>query len=179
MSNPIVLVLMNLLTNPIVLGAIIFFIVCLVKSGKKKPAEPAHADIVDAAEPEIQPETKTETVVSTYSGGPAKIFVNGGLPASGNVMGTLYVDGKRLELKYTDAPIEISVASGKHHIVIEGGHYGDARVDRTVDFGVTDVLTVDMPGGDDADVIRHQMVSYSEYSRAVRDCGFTVTRKSL
>lgn len=175
MNNPIVLVLMNLLTNPIVLGAIIFFIVFLVKSGKKKTEEPVQEDIVDAAEPE----SRTETTVSSYSGGTAKIFVNGGAPASGNQMGTLYVDGKSLSLRYTDAPIEISVSSGKHHIVIEGGRYGDARVDRTVDFGVTDVLTVDMPGGDDADVIRHQMIGYGEYSRAVRDCGFTVTRKHL
>ena len=175
MNNPIIMVLLNLLTNPIVLAAIVFGIVFLIKSGKKKSAEPAQEDIVDAAEPE----TKTETSVSTYSGGPAKIFVNGGAPASGNVMGTLYVDGKSLSLRYTDAPIEISVSSGKHHIVIEGGLYGDARLDRTVDFGSNNVLTVDMPGGDDADVIRHQMISYAEYSRAVRDCGFTVTRKSL
>lgn len=176
MNNPIVLVLLNLLTNPIILAAIVFGIVFLIKSGKKKPENPTQEeDIVDAAEPE----TQTETAVSSYSGGTAKIFVNGGAPASGNQMGTLYVDGKSLSLRYTDAPIEIFVSSGKHHIVIEGGRYGDARVDRTVDFGAADVLTVDMPGGDDADVIRHQMIGYAEYSRAVRDCGFTVTRKYL
>ena len=145
----------------------------MIKSRKKKPK--AEQDVVDAA----QPETKTESAVSSYSGGTAKIFVNGGAPASGNEMGKLYVDGKSLILKYTDAPIEVSVSSGKHHIVIEGGQYGDARVDRTVDFGVSNVLTVDMPGEDDADLIRHQMISYSEYSQAVRDCGFTVTRKYL
>ncbi len=176
MNNPIVLVLLNLLTNPIVLAAIVFGIVFLIKSGRKKPEnEPQEQDVVDAAEPEA----KTETAVSGYSGGTAKIFVNGGAPASGNEMGKLYVDGKSLVLRYTDAPIEVSVSSGRHHIVIEGGLYGDARVDRTFDFGVTDVLTVDMPGGDDADLIRHQMIGYAEYSRAVRDCGFTVTRKYL
>ena len=176
MNNPIVLVLLNLLTNPNVLAALVFGIVFLIKSGKKKSESTGtEKEIVDAAEPE----TKTETAVSSYSGGPAKIFVNGGAPASGNVMGTLYVDGKSLSLRYTDAPIEISVSSGKHHIVIEGGLCGDARLDRTVDFGSNNVLTVDMPGEDDADLIRHQMISYSEYSRAVRDCGFRVTRKYL
>ena len=173
MKNPIVMVLLNLLTNPIVLGAIVLGIVFLVKSGKKKPENTPAQDVVDAEAPEV----KTESY--SYSGGPAKIFVNGGLPASGNEMGKLYVDGKSLSLKYTDAPIEISVSSGRHHIVIEGGHYGDARVDRMVDFGANDVLTVDMPGGDDADLIRHQMIGYAEYSRALRESGFRVTRKTL
>ena len=109
----------------------------------------------------------------------AKIFINGGAPASGNEMGRISVDGKRLALLYTDAPIEISVSAGRHHIIIEGGHYGDARVDRAVDFGTSNVLTVDMPGGDDDDLIRHQMISYTEYSQAVRDCGFRVTKKYL
>lgn len=152
---------------------------------KKKPAQtaaPTAAEPPAAEVPKPAAPTTTTTTATTSgysSGGPAKIFVNGGAPASGNEMGRIYVDGKSLSLRYTDAPIEISVSSGRHHIVIEGGHYGDARVDRMVDFDSNDVLTVDMPGGDDADLIRHQMIGYVEYSRAIRESGFRVTRKSL
>ena len=165
----------------IILAAIVVVVLAIIFR-KKKPAQtvaPTVAEQPVAEPPKVATTTTATTTSSGYRSGLAKIFVNGGLPASGNEMGKLYVDGRSLVLKYTDAPIEISVSSGRHHIVIEGGHYGDARVDRTVDFGTSDVLTVDMPGGDDADLIRHQMISYSEYSRALRDGGFRVTRKTL
>ncbi len=77
-------------------------------------------------------------------------------------------------------PIEIAIESGKHYVIIEGGQRGDARIDRGIDFGANDVLTVDMPGfRDDKDVIRFQIISQAEYRRALTDCRFTVTRKAL
>lgn len=120
----------------------------------------------------------TPKTTSSYSG-TTKIFVNGGMPSSGNTMGKIIVDGKSLSLLYTDAPIEITIPAGSHHIVVEGGIFGDARIDRVIQLGASDVWTVDLPGGNDDDVIRHQKISYSEYRRALSDAGFTVTKKHL
>lgn len=115
---------------------------------------------------------------SSSSGGTAAIFINGGAP-SGNKMGTISVDGRSLDILYTEAPLEITIPTGRHHVVVEGGVQGDARIDRYIDFGVLDVWTVDMPGRNDVDVIRHQMIDYSEYRRALSDSGFHVTKKQL
>lgn len=116
---------------------------------------------------------------SSVSGGTSTIFINGGAPASGNTMGKLSVDGNSMTLLYSELPLEISISSGRHHIVVEGGTYGDARIDRFIDFGALDVWTVDLPGRNDADVIRHQMISFSEYRNALSTSGFHVTRKQL
>ena len=89
------------------------------------------------------------------------------------------VDGNSMSILYTEAPLEITIAEGNHHIVVEGGRYGDARIDRNINFDILDVWTVDMPGADDADVIRHQMISSSEYRSALSSSGFRVTRKTL
>ena len=176
MNNPIVAILFNLLMNPIVWGGIILLIVFLVKSKKSKTDDVQ----TDASVPETQNEAPTASAdsASSYSG-TSKIFVNGGMPSSGNTMGKITVDGKSLSLLYTDAPIEITIPAGSHHIVVEGGVYGDARIDRVMELGASDVWTVDMPGGDDEDVIRHQKISYSEYRKALSDSGFTVTRKQI
>lgn len=116
---------------------------------------------------------------SSGSRGTATIFINGGAPASGNAMGKISVDGNSLSVLYSEVPVEITIPTGRHHVVVEGGRYGDARIDRYIDFDVLDVWTVDMPGRNDADVIRHQMIGYSEYRRALSDSGFRVTRKQL
>ncbi len=108
----------------------------------------------------------------------SKIFINGGAP-SGNEMGTISVDGRALSLLYSDAPIEITVLTGRHHVVVEGGVYGNARIDRYIDFGPSDVWTVDMPGANDPDVIRHQMISSYEYKKALSDAGYSVTKVQL
>ena len=94
-------------------------------------------------------------------------------------MGKISVDGNSMSVLYTDAPVEITISAGRHHVVVEGGVYGDACIDRYIDFDILDVWTVDLPGGDDADVIRHQMISSAEYRRALSDSGFRVTRKHL
>ena len=116
---------------------------------------------------------------SSGSGGTSTIFINGGAPASGNTMGKISVDGNSLTILYSEAPVEITISTGRHHVIVEGGIYGDARIDRFIDFGSLDVWTVDMPGGNDADVIRHQMIGYSEYRRALSDSNFHVTKKQL
>ncbi len=122
--------------------------------------------------------SSSSSSTSSYRG-TAKIFINGGAPASGNVMGRISVDGNSMSILYTEAPLEITIAEGNHHIVVEGGRYGDARIDRNINFDILDVWTVDMPGADDADVIRHQMISSSEYRSALSSSGFRVTRKTL
>lgn len=114
----------------------------------------------------------------TRNNGFSKIFINGGAP-SGNEMGTISVDGRSFSLLYSDAPIEITVLTGRRHVVVEGGVYGDARIDRYIDFGPDDVWTVDMPGANDADVIRHQMISSYEYKKALSDAGYSVTKVQL
>lgn len=133
-------------------------------------------------------DTQVVPVRTTYSETPrtnsrvdstSTIFINGGAPASGNNMGTITVDGKTLTVRFTEAPLEITITAGKHHVVVEGGVYGDARIDRTIDFGPYDVWTVDLPGANDADVIRHQMIGYSEYKRALTDSNFNVTKREL
>ncbi len=111
------------------------------------------------------------------SAGTSKIFVNGGAPLSGNKMGRITVDGKSLSLLYTDAPIEITLPAGRHHVVVEGGVAGDARIDRYIELDASDVWTIDMPGAGDADVIRHQIIDFSEYRSALSMSGFSVTRK--
>ena len=143
------------------------------------PTAPAPKAKTPAPAPAAEPQPARPAATPSSYKPTSKIFVNGGQPASGNIMGTLYVDGKALPLRYTDAPIEISVSAGRHHIVVEGGIYGDARIDRIMDLGVTDVWTVDMPGGNDADVIRHQLISSSEYRSALSQAGYRPTRKSL
>lgn len=174
MTNPIITVLLTLLTNPIVIGGIVLLIVFLIKGAKKNN----DADSAPAAT-EAPAARSSSSSSSSSSGGNSQIFINGGAPASSDVMGKISVDGKELTLLYTDAPIEITIPAGRHHVVVEGGHYGDARIDRSIDFGVLDVWTVDMPGADDDDLIRHQMISYSEYRSALSSSGFTVTRKRL
>lgn len=171
MSNPIIMVLLNLLTNPIVIGGIVLLIVFIVKGARNKGAD------ADAAPAE--PVASATPASSSSSGGTSTIFINGGAPSSGNTMGKISVDGKSLSVLYTDAPVEITIPTGRHHVVVEGGVYGDARIDRFIDFGVLDVWTVDLPGGDDDDLIRHQMISYSEYRRALSDAGYRVTKKHL
>lgn len=133
-----------------------------------------------AATPAPAPVRETAESDDTYSSPrTSTIFVNGGAPASGNIMGTVTVDGKSVTVRYTDAPVEITIPAGEHHVVVEGGVHGDARIDRRIDFGVLDVWTVDLPGGGDADVIRHQMIDYSTYKQALRDSDFHVTKRSL
>lgn len=173
MNNPIIAVLLNLLTNPIVVGGIVLLIVFLIKGLKKNN----NVQTEDSAT-KTQAYTSATSSATSYSG-TSKIFVNGGKPLSGSKMGTLSVDGKSISLYYTDAPIEITIPTGRHHIVVEGGVAGDARIDRFIEFGVLDVWTVDMPGGNDADVIRHQMISSSEYRRALSDAGFHVTKRHI
>lgn len=157
-----------------VIGAIIAVIVLIVKKIKGKPASNSESE----PETPSAPPTPSPAAFSrpTASAPTAKIFINGGRPA-GALMGKLYVDGKLISLLYSEAPIEVSLSKREHHIVVEGGVYGDARIDRTVDFGELEVLVVDMPGADDDDVIRHQRISLSEYNRALRENGFSVTRK--
>ncbi|MBQ2938811.1 MAG: hypothetical protein IJE00_00415 [Clostridia bacterium] len=135
--------------------------------------------------------TETPTVTTNYtpsyssspssssSGGTAKIFVNGGSPFSGDKMGKIAVDGRSMNVYYSDLPLEITIPAGRRHVVVEGGLYGDARIDRYIDFDVLDVWTVDLPGSGDADVIRHQMIGYSEYRSALSSAGFSPTRRSL
>ncbi len=123
--------------------------------------------------------TPSDAPVSSVSGGTSTIFINGGAPASGNVMGKISVDGNSLSVLYSENPLEISISAGRHHVVVEGGTYGDARIDRFIDFGALDVWTVDLPGKNDTDVIRHQMISFSEYRSALNSSGFRVTRKQL
>ncbi|MBQ8797913.1 MAG: hypothetical protein IJZ56_06955 [Oscillospiraceae bacterium] len=123
--------------------------------------------------------SSSEVSSSSGSGGTSTIFINGGTPLSGNTMGKITVDGQSLTVRYTDLPLEIAIPTGRHHIIVEGGVHGDARIDRFMDFGALDVWTVDLPGGNDADVIRHQMIGFSEYRRALSNSGFNVTRKQL
>ncbi len=159
-----------ILTIAVICGVIALPVILLVKrKNKNVPNVPAM-------------ERQTETSATSYtatSAGTSKIFVNGGAPSSGNKMGTLTVDGKSLSLLYTDAPIEITVPAGRHHVVVEGGIVGDARIDRVIELGILDVWTIDMPGAGDADVIRHQKIGISEYRRALSEAGFRVTEKSL
>ncbi|MBE6903204.1 MAG: hypothetical protein E7480_01180 [Ruminococcaceae bacterium] len=172
MSNPFIL-LFRILLPVAIIGGVIFLIVFLIKGAKKKGSDTNYVSLSHT-------ETSTTTTTSTSSSysGTSKIFINGGAP-SGNTMGKISVDGKSLSVLYTDAPIEITIPTGRHHVVVEGGVYGDARIDRYIDFGVLDVWTVDLPGRDDADVIRHQMISSSEYRRALSDSGYHVTKKYL
>lgn len=154
----------------VICGVIALLVILLIKrKNKNVPTVPAM---------ERQTETSTPSYTAT-SAGTSIIFVNGGAPSSGNKMGTLTVDGKSLSLFYIDAPIEITVSAGRHHIVVEGGIAGDARIDRVIELGVLDVWTIDMPGAGDADVIRHQKIGFSEYRRALSEAGFHVTRKSI
>lgn len=187
MLEAIIYVLLNLLMNPIVWGGIILLIFFLVK-GRKKTSEPDNTDI-ETLDEEETPEESDPTPVnsqpepskpaeSSYTG-TSKIFVNGGAPASGSKMGKVSVDGTPVYIYYNEAPVEITISAGRHHVVVEGGVYGDARIDRFIDFGVTDVWTVDLPGGDDADVIRHQMISTSEYRSALSTSGFQVTKRRI
>lgn len=168
MENPILTVLLMLFGNPFGIAILIILIVLLVKTiiraFKKKPAEDEQLE---------------EAPKAVNYDGPAKIFINGGAPAYGDVMGKITVDGKSMELLYSEAPIEITFKAGKRNVVIEGGLVGDARIDRVIDFAAYDVLTVDMPGDGDRDLIRHQMIGYYEYSKALSDCGYHVTRKQL
>ena len=76
-------------------------------------------------------------------------------------------------------PVEIPVSAGVHHVQICGGLEGDARVDRQISFENQTVLTVDLPGTGDADLIRFQIISFTEYRNAVNSCGFRVTTKRL
>ena len=154
-----------------VIGGVIALLVILLMKSKNKNAP-------DVPAMERQTETSTPSYTAT-SAGTSIIFVNGGAPSSGSKMGTLTVDGKSLSLFYIDAPIEITIPAGSHHIVVEGGTSGDARIDRVIELGILDVWTIDMPGAGDADVIRHQKISFSEYRRALSEAGFRVTEKNI
>lgn len=149
-------------------AAVIAIIVIIVRKGKRGAAAVVPAPVVQAEPPVSSSSSRTST-----------IFINGGAPATGNIMGKITVDGRSLTVRYTDAPVEITIPAGRHHVVVEGGVYGDARIDRFIDFGILDVWTVDLPGGDDADVIRHQMIGYSEYRRALANSNFHVTKREL
>lgn len=153
----------------VVIAAVIGIIVKIVKKAKGGAA---------AAIPAFDRGTDTPATTSD-SDSTSTIFINGGAPASGNIMGKISVDGNSLTVRYTDAPLEIIIPAGRHHVVVEGGVAGDARIDRFMDFGILDVWTVDLPGGNDADVIRHQMIGYSEYKQALRDSNFHVTKREL
>jgi len=92
--------------------AVIVFLVKKAKAGKQ-------GIVVEEPPVETPPQrptptpTPTSTPTSTVSsGGPAKIFVNGGRPLSGSLMGRIYVDGRSMALFYSDAPLEISIPSG-------------------------------------------------------------------
>ena len=54
---------------------------------------------------------------------------------------------------------------------------GDARVDRFIQLGAEDVWTVDLPGGNDADLIRHQIIHISEYRKAIATANYQVNKK--
>lgn len=171
-NNPIIIILMMLFGNPFGIGLIIFLLVFLFKKifRKKESNQPEEQE---SNQPE-EPPQKT----ANYNG-PAYIFINGGAPTYGDVMGKVTVDGKSLDLLYSEAPIQIAITAGMRNVVIEGGLVGDACIDRVIEFTAYDVLTVDMPGEGDQDVIRHQMIRYSEYSKALSQCGYRPTRKEL
>ena len=109
----------------------------------------------------------------------SKIFINSGVPFSNGAIGNISIDGKTMPLLYGEMPLEITIPTGRHHVIVEGGVYGDARIDRIIDFGLLDVWTVDLPGKNDPDYIRHQMISYSEYTKALVSSNFHITKKSM
>ena len=156
----------------LVLAVVVGVVAIIVKIIKKLSSATVVATPAPAQETGVSDYTYASPRTST-------IFVNGGAPKSGNIMGTVKVDGRSVVVRYTDAPIEITIPAGEHHVVVEGGVQGDARIDRNIDFGTLDVWTVDLPGGDDADVIRHQMIDYSTYKQALRDSNFQVTKRNL
>lgn len=155
---------------------VIAVIVIVAKKLKGSKTTDFSFPVPPAETPTPSPSTSTSTSTSPRT---STIFINGGAPASGNIMGKISVDGNSLTVRYTDAPVEITIPVGRHHVVVEGGVAGDARIDRAMEFGVSDVWTVDLPGGDDADVIRHQMIDYSTYRQALRDSNFRVTKREL
>lgn len=117
----------------------------------------------------------------TYSGygNTAKIFVNGGAPSGTNALGRITVNGRTLPVLYSELPLEITLPVGRHHVTVEGGVYGDARIDRVIDLGALDVWTVDLSGQNDPDLIKHQMISYSEYTKALVNFGYRLTKIQL
>ena len=183
MPNPIFPLIRILLICAVVAIPIVVILVLVIKNGKKQnsnqapeapvPAEPTETPAAPKA-PVASPKPAASEPTRTST-----IFINGGVPASGNTLGKISIDGRSLTVRYTDVPLEVTIPAGRHHVVVEGGVYGDARIDRFMDFGIIDVWTVDMPGGNDADVIRHQMIGYSEYRQALRESGFQVTKKTL
>ena len=176
MPNPIFALIRILLICAVIAIPVVVILVLVKKNAKKQnDAEVPKAPAPAAPEvPVAPPKPATSEAPSTST-----IFINGGVPASGNTLGKISVDGRALAVRYTDVPLEITIPAGRHHVVVEGGICGDARIDRFIDFGSFDVWTVDMPGGSDADVIRHQMISYSEYRQALRESGFCVTKRTL
>lgn len=173
MSYPYLKLLLVVLVVGAVIGGIVALIRAMTKNAKSQGGGSYSA-------PAATPYTPTSSdSPSSSSGGTSTIFINGGAPSSGNVMGKISVDGRSLSILYTEAPLEIAISAGRHHVIVEGGLYGDARIDRAIDFGALDVWTVDMPGADDADVIRHQMIGYADYCRALSDAGYRVTKKRL
>lgn len=160
---------MRILLMLVVAVAVVAVIVIIVKKCK------GNGTATEFSVPAEPPEEAS----SSHTPRTSTIFINGGAPASGNIMGKISVDGKDLTVRYTDAPLEITIPVGRHHVVVEGGVAGDARIDRFMDFDILDVWTVDLPGGNDADVIRHQMIGYSEYKRALRESDFRVTKREL
>lgn len=167
MDNPILTVLMMIFGNPFGIALIVFLIVVLFKKLFGKKEEPQ------------QPQQEEAPVSTPDCSGTAIIFINGGAPANGDKMGTLTVDGRSLDILYSEAPLAVTISAGVRNVVIEGGLAGDARIDRAITFRSYDVLTVDMPGVGDADLIRHQMIRYTEYSNALRESGFRPTKKEL
>ena len=183
MPNPIFALIRILLICAVVAIPVVVILVLVVKNTKKQNSDQAPEPPAPAAPTEAPAAPKAPVAPPKPAASEAPrtstIFINGGAPASGNTLGKISIDGRSLTVRYTDVPLEITIPAGRHRVVVEGGVYGDARVDRFMDFGVIDVWTVDLPGGDDADVIRHQMIGYSEYRQALREAGFQVTKKTL
>ena len=173
-------------------GLIVGLVLLIVFSTKRKKP---NASEQAPSSPEVQPAPQIPTeqpisqpvVEQPVSPAPqapqappkTKVFVDGGRPAYGDSLGRITIDGRSLAVLYSELPIEINLPVGNHHVVVEGGHVGDARIDRFIELGVNDVWTVDLPGGDDADLIRHQIIHISEYRNAISVSGYRVNKKYL
>ena len=167
---------------PGIIAGVVLIIVFATRSGKKNP--PPQQQEAPVAPPVAQPAPQYVPQPAPQPVAPApqapantKIFIDGGQPAYGDNLGKITVNGKTLAVLYSQLPIEINLPAGNHHVVVEGGHVGDARVDRFIQLGAEDVWTVDLPGGNDADLIRHQIIHISEYRKAIATANYQVNKK--